>query len=182
MPSALRASGCATGGALVEAIEGLVEPQCMVVFMQLHEVAGDDVRVTDDVDLLHAVLSAKAVHTPEQTVLQWIHVRGSWSETKSKSLSLQWIHVRGSWRVTKSKRLSNCRTSMEATLAAGMVLLSLVKPTTSLKKTETFSRRTSPPHPLQLPRSRVAMLRGKLVRTYCHSTPLVSPQLPTAKR
>jgi len=37
---------------------------------------------------------------------------------------------------------------MEATFAAGMVLLKRVKPTTSLKKTETFSRRTSPPHPL----------------------------------
>ena len=40
----------------------------MVVLVQLHEVAGDDVRVTDDVDLLHAVLSAEAVHAPEQTV------------------------------------------------------------------------------------------------------------------
>ena len=59
----------------------------------------------------------------------------------------------------------NSRSSMEATLAAGIVELILVKPTTSLKKTETFSRRSSPPHPLQLPRSRVAMLRGKLVLT-----------------
>ena len=64
----------------------------------------------------------------------------------------------------------NNLSSMEATLAAGIVELILVKPTTSLKKTETFSRRSSPPHPLQLPRSLVAMLRGKLVRTCCHST------------
>ena len=72
----------------------------------------------------------------------------------------------------------NKRSSMEATFAAGMVLLILVKPTTSLKKTETFSRRSSPPHPLQLPSSLVAMLRGKLVRTYSKVSPFSSNTAP----
>ena len=67
---------------------------------------------------------------------------------------------------------------MDATFAADIVELSLVKPTTSLKKTETFSRRSSPPHPLQLPRSLVAMLRGKLVRTYSKVRPFSSKTAP----